>query len=304
MNGNIAKKHGSSIHVGVSGWSYPDWAGVVYPRRKPKGFVDLSYVAQFVDAVEVNTTFYRPPPAAMCEKWIGKVADREDFLFTAKLWQRFTHERDRPWSADEVNRFKEGIRPLEEANKLGALLVQFPWSFAMSEANLDWLARLADAFRELPCVAEVRHASWDSDEGWGFLREHGLNACNIDQPHTRNSIGRTNIATGPIAYYRFHGRNDKAWFKKDAGRDERYNYLYSEDELAGWITAIERMESDIQQIFVMNNNHYRGQALVNALQIKAALTGEKVAAPPSLVEAYRVLESIVKPLPGQAELPF
>lgn len=304
MNEKLDSESKAEPYVGVSGWSYADWRGIVYPQRKPKGFAELSYIAQFVDAVEVNTSFYRPPPASMCEKWIGKVAQNKRFLFTAKLWQRFTHQREEPWTSDEATLFREGIRPLQEAEKLGALLVQFPWSFAMCEANQEWLGRLADEFRELPCVVEVRHASWDSDEGWEFLRCHGLNFCNIDQPHTRNSMGRTNVATGPVAYYRFHGRNYQAWFKKDAGRDERYNYLYAEEELAGWVAGIEQMESDVERIFVMNNNHYRGQALVNALQIKASLSGRKVAAPPSLVSQYPVLQPIAESPPGQAGLPF
>ena len=292
------------VAVGVSGWSYADWRGVVYPARRPRGFSELAHVASFLGAVELNMSFYRPPTPAMAEGWLRRISAVPDFLFTAKLWQRFTHERENVWSAAEAQRFKEGIRPLAEAGKLGALLAQFPWSFRATQENRDWLRRVADAFGDLPCVVEVRHASWNADETAAFLRQHRLNFCNVDQPRARDSLGMTNLATGPIAYYRFHGRNRRAWFSKDAGRDARYDYLYAGSELAPWIDSIAAMADRVQQIFVMNNNHYRGQAVVNALQIKAALTRRKVAAPPSLVGAYPVLRDIARPPPGQTELAF
>ena len=240
----------------------------------------------------------------MCAQWLKRVKENPRFLFTAKLWRRFTHEREEDWTADEAKRFKEGMRPLRESGKLGALLVQFPWSFPPTATNRDWLGRVADAFTEFPCVVEVRHASWDTPDGLAFLRERGLNFCNIDQPQSSEGMRATNIATGPIAYYRFHGRNREMWFKKDAGRDARYDYLYSEVELAPWVGEIEAMMEKAEKIFVMSNNHYRGQAAVNALQLKSRLTGKKVAVPPTLIERYPILQSVAQPEPGQGRLPF
>jgi uncharacterized protein YecE (DUF72 family) len=151
-------------------------------------------------------------------------------------------------------------------------------------------------------VVEVRHASWDSQESREFLRRTGLNFCNIDQPHSRNSIGPTSVATGPIAYYRFHGRNAQAWFARDAGRDERYNYLYTGDELAPWAGNIAAMALEVQKLFVMNNNHYRGQAVVNALQLKAAISGRRVRVPEPLAEQYPALKDIAAPSGESARL--
>jgi uncharacterized protein YecE (DUF72 family) len=306
------------IYVGTAGWSYPDWEGVVYPSQRPRGKSELAYLADYLDAVEINMSFYRPPSAAMAEKWIKQVAGKPGFLFTAKLWQRFTHERERPWTAPEIAQFKSGIRPLHEANRFGALLMQFPWSFTASEPSRDWLSRLSEAFAEFPCVLEVRHASWDSPENREFLRRAGLNFCNIDQPHSRSSIGPTSVATGPIAYYRFHGRNAQAWFARDAGRhfefpqggpeqrskgrDERYNYLYTGEELAPWAENIAVMAREVQKLFVMNNNHYRGQAVVNALQLKSSLSGKKVRVPELLAEQYPVLKEIAAPSGENARL--
>jgi len=283
---------GEKIYVGTSGWSYPDWVGIVYPRKKPPGFDQLSYLSEYFDAVEVNTTFYRPPNPDYCRKWLRNVSGNPRFRFTMKLWQRFTHEREEKWSQRDVDVFKEGIDPIVSAGKLGALLVQFPWSFRDSEPSREWVASIADTFKEYPLVIEVRHISWMDRECLDFFRERKLNFCNIDQPHTRNSIGPTSIATGDIAYYRLHGRNYKTWFSKDAGRDARYDYLYQEKELDPWISDMAEMEKRIEQIYIMANNHYRGQAPVNALQIKARLTGQKVKVPVTLIEYYPVLKKI------------
>src|SRR5918996_3256205 len=80
------------IRIGPAGWSYPDWKGQVYPKPQPRGFDPLAYLAQFFDAVEINSTFYRIPDAKTTERWVARVAEHPDFRFTAKLWQGFTHE--------------------------------------------------------------------------------------------------------------------------------------------------------------------------------------------------------------------
>ncbi len=287
------------LYVGTSGWSYADWDGVVYPRHRPRGFSGVSFLAEYFDAVELNTTFYRPPTARMSECWLRQSEANRDFLFTAKLWQRFTHQRWEPWTDRDRTMVIEGLRPLVEAGKLGALLIQFPWSFVASTENRDWLQRVAGAFARFPLVVEVRHASWLEEEALDFLRAHSLGFCNIDQPTSTQSVAPTNLLCGPVGYFRFHGRNRKAWFDPDAGRNERYNYLYGEDELEPWARGIEQMLNDANRIFVMNNNHYRGQAAVNALQLKARLGEGKVNAPSTLVNAYPILKRIARPQPWQ-----
>ena len=293
-----------TIHVGIAGWSYPDWAGIVYPATRPRGFSELAYLSRYVDAMEINSTFYRPAAPASADKWLRHVEDRPDFLFTAKLWQRFTHQREQAWSDRDVRQVADGMEPLREAGRLGALLMQFPWSFKASDAERDWLARLSDAFRPFPCVVEVRHSSWDNEDSRDFLKRQGLNFCNIDQPQIGASIGPTNVATGPVAYYRFHGRNAKAWFDPEAGRDNRYNYLYQPAELAPWVDDIRQMVDRAQRLFVMTNNHYQGQEVVNALQLKAALEDRRVPAPAPLVERFPVLREIAEPMVGQGRLGF
>ncbi|MEW6357571.1 MAG: DUF72 domain-containing protein [Planctomycetota bacterium] len=278
------------LYVGTSGWSYRDWKDIVYPTSKAKAA--LPYMAEYFDAVEVNTSFYGSPNPRYCEKWLDEVKHNPNFMFTLKLWQRFTHERDAPWTEEEAGTFRDGVAPIAEAGKLGALLIQFPWAFENTEPNRKWLLRLAESFHTFPLVVEARHKSWETAPAMRFFKEHRLGFCNIDQPATRDSIGPTSIATGDLAYYRFHGRNEKNWFAKDTSRDARYDYLYSEDELQPWVRDIAEMDKRVEQIYVMMNNHFLGQAPANALQIKAALSGGKVKVPTSLIEYYPILKKI------------
>jgi uncharacterized protein YecE (DUF72 family) len=283
----------SFVRIGVAGWSYPDWAGVVYPdKRARKGLSELAYLARYLDVMEINTSFYRPPAASMAAKWVAQVADRPEFFFTAKLWQRFTHAREQPWTRAEARMFSDGIEPLREAGRLGALLLQFPWSFKPTDPERDWLSRLAEQFIRFPCVVEVRHRDWNTPENLEFLRAHGLGFCNIDQPRLGGNLPATNLVNGPVGYYRFHGRNAKAWFNPEGNRDDRYNYLYSEKELTPWVEQIGAAASEgkAQQMFVIANNHYKGQAVVNALEVKSRLTGKRVPVPEPLLVAYPALK--------------
>lgn len=280
----------AEVRIGTSGWSYPDWEGVVYPGGGA-GFRQLRYLAEFLDAVEVNTTFYRPPAPRLCAAWLRDTAAQQGFRFAVKLWQRFTHAAE-PWGEAEVRQFREAIRPLTESGRLGAVLAQYPWSFTHTRENAFAVKHLADAFADLPLVIEVRHASWQVPEYLTWLQRRGIGFCNIDQPPARNAIGETNYVTGPVAYYRLHGRNREAWFDRAAGRDQRYNYLYSPKELAPWIRRIQEARQLAAVAFVMANNHFRGQALVNALQLRAALAGGRVRVPPALMEHYPILREI------------
>jgi uncharacterized protein YecE (DUF72 family) len=106
------------------------------------------------------------------------------------------------------------------------------------------------------------------------------------------------VVTGDAAYVRLHGRNYEAWFRRDAGRDDRYNYLYSDEELEEWVTNIERLVSEVDFVYVFANNHFRGQAAANALQLESKLRGEPVDVPEPLVETYPFLKDIRRTRPG------
>ena len=282
------------VRIGPAGWSYDDWKGIVYPAPMPRGTHALELLCEYFDTVEINSSFYRPPNPKYCETWLRKVESNPRFKFTAKLWQRFTHERERWPSQEEAAEFVRGIAPLDEAGKLGAVLIQFPWSFKRSAGNRQWLARVIDTFQAYPLALELRHASWDLPEVYEGLRERGVAFCNIDQPLFENSIGPSERVTAPLAYVRLHGRNHNDWFREDAGRDDRYNYLYSPEELKPWIAKIETIREQAKEIYAITNNHYRGQAVVNAFDLQEGLGKRDFALPQSLVDTYPQLSRLLQ----------
>ena len=283
-----------TFYIGTAGWSYKDWEGIVYPQKKGAGFHALVFLAQYINVVEINSTFYRPPALRMSWSWIKRVDGYPNFLFTVKLHQVFTHQR-KGFSQKDVNEFKGGIEPLKAHNRLAAILIQFPWSFARNTLHINYLTGLFKAFADFPLALEIRHSSWDNQEFYDLLAEHKVCFCNIDQPLIGKSIKPTAICTNPeLSYVRLHGRNYKNWFNETAGRDERYNYLYSKDELEEWIERIKNLGKKSKKVVVITNNHYRGQALANALQIKNMVTQEKLEIPLDLLKQYPALKEIVK----------
>jgi uncharacterized protein YecE (DUF72 family) len=282
--------------IGTAGWSYKDWEGIVYPQKKSTGFHALIFLAHYINIIEINSTFYRPPVIQISLSWIKKVENYPDFLFAIKLHQIFTHKR-KGFTQKDVDNFKFGIEPLRAKERLASILIQFPWSFASTTSNNDYLIKLFKSFSDYPLTVEVRHSSWDSADFYKLLSEYNVSFCNIDQPIFRNSIKPSSISTNPeFSYVRLHGRNYKNWFKQDAGRDERYNYLYTKEELEDWIGRIKDLGNKSSKVYIITNNHYQGQALANALQIKNMITGEKLDVPPLLVEQYPVLKELAERL--------
>jgi uncharacterized protein YecE (DUF72 family) len=322
----------NDLRIGPAGWAYKDWSGVVYPSPRPKGFHEATYLAQFFDTIEINTSFYRPLRVEQAGQWIARVAANPRFLFTAKLWQRFTHD-PAPGAGDE-REVRLGFDVLMNAGKLGAVLVQFPFAFHRTEENVAHLGGLLRRFAVYPLVAEFRHASWNVHETFALLREHRAGFCNIDQPIIGRSLEPSAEVTSEIGYVRLHGRRYDTWCanskptnakaRNSAGgeqpagsigptgaRDffpqndftvqdgkvvipafERYNYLYSEQELLPWAERVETVRATAKSTYVVTNNHYLGKGVVNALQLISILKGLKVAVPETLRKTYPSLNEI------------
>jgi len=279
------------IRIGPAGWSYKDWEGTVYPQKPGKNFDPLEYLARYFATIEINSSFYRPPAPTTTKAWVQRVAANEEFTFTAKLHRLFTHERGKATKADEKE-FHDGMKPFLKAEKLGALLLQFPWSFKNTVDDRVYLAELLEKFARYPLVLEVRHASWNTPAMYEWLQERGVGICNIDQPVFSKSIRPAALTTSPVGYVRLHGRNYQNWFREKAPRDERYNYLYSFDELDPWLKRIKEVAKQTRETYVITNNHFRGQAVVNAIEIEAALKEQRVPAPEPLFGIYpRLKES-------------
>jgi uncharacterized protein YecE (DUF72 family) len=281
------------IRVGPAGWSYQDWAGQVYPKPQQRGFDPLRYLAQYFDAIEINSTFYRIPDATMTQRWVARVADHPDFRFTAKLWQGFTHEGTA--GAQDAAAFRQAMAPLQEAGRLGAVLLQFPYRFHHTPENRASLQRLADAFRAYPLVLEIRHRSWDRPQVYDFLRELGIGFCNIDQPQVSYGIGLTAHVTSPVGYLRLHGRNAATWFAEGADAAARYDYRYPAEELRAIADVVEVLSRRARETYLITNNHFRGQAALNALELRSRLRRSPVPVPPPLLAAYPELRQIAAP---------
>ncbi len=287
-----ARKLQGELRIGPAGWSYSDWNGVVYPKKRAKGFHEATYLAEYFDTIEINTSFYAPLKPEIAKQWVERVAANRNFLFTAKLWQGFTH--DTGATKEDEKLVRAGFDPLRAAGKLGAVLLQFPFSFHRDEETTRYLTKLLERFADFPLVVEVRHGSWNAPETFALLAEHNAGFCNIDQPLIGRSMGATEKATSPVGYVRLHGRRYDTWFSDDEKlpAHERYNYLYSAEELKPWAERVEKLEEASRQVYVITNNHFEGKAVVNALELISVLKGEKVKVPEPLRAKYPELEKI------------
>ena len=290
------------LRIGPAGWSYPDWTGTVYPARRPKGFHEATFLAEFFDTIEINTSFYNPVRAEHARQWVERVAANPRFMFTAKLWQRYTH--DPSPSAEDERLVRSGFDVLLAANKLGAVLVQFPFAFHRTRETTAYLEALLQRFADYPLVVEVRHASWNSPETFHLLRKHNTGFCNIDQPVIGRSLEPSAELTSPIGYVRLHGRRYDTWFTDDESvpSHERYNYLYSTAELAPWAKRIQKVSENAKSVYVVTNNHFQGKGVVNALQLINILKGSKVKVPDPLRQQYPQIEKIADAPPAAPTL--
>jgi uncharacterized protein YecE (DUF72 family) len=269
------------IRVGPAGWSYTDWEGTVYPPHGSK-FDHLAYLSSFFDTIEINSPFYRIPPPNHPKSWIRRVGNNPDFQFTTKVFRGFTHDKAQLADAD-VKAFRNYLDVLMDGGRLGAILLQFPWSFRNTPESIERLEALFTTFAGYPKALEVRHATFQNDAFVRFLGEHDVSWVNVDQPQFSDSVKPDAVTTGPVGYVRLHGRNYEKWFAHTETW-ERYNYLYSGDELQPWVERIEKVAEE-KPTYVVTNNHFRGQAIVNAADLKSAL-GQESKLPPQLAEVY------------------
>ena len=206
-------------------------------------------------------------------------------------------------AADE-RAVRAGFDVLRAANKLGAVLLQFPFSFHRTKETVAHLSAVLRRFADYPLVVEVRHGTWNSPETLALLREHGAGFCNIDQPIIGRSLAPSAQATSAVGYIRLHGRRYDTWFTDDATipAHERYNYLYSAEELDPWIARIRKVAEHARDTFVVTNNHFQGKAVVNALQLISILKDTKIKVPEPLRQRYTQLDSIADTPPAEPTL--
>jgi uncharacterized protein YecE (DUF72 family) len=282
------------ILLGTSGYSYPDWGGVFYPPGLERAKQLDYYVRQF-KTVEVNSTYYRIPPASTFAAMERKTP--ADFEFVVKAHGDMTHRLSRDGAVYEA--FQAALAPVRGARKLSGVLAQFPQSFHRSDDHEQFLVEMQERLEGAPLFVEFRHKSWVHEEVFEFLERAGLGYVSVDEPDLPGLLPRVARATGPMAYVRFHGRNAKSWYAGDEGgapparpardsasptlapptpatrkRDRqllRYDYLYSEAELKEWADKIRELNQKTQKTFVFFNNCHAGQAATGAKLMRTLL---------------------------------
>ena len=266
----------------------------------------------------MNSTFYGQPRADVTHAWAARTPSR--FEFSIKLYQKFTHPRmfkermtgdlpdeaerepallaalARPTDAD-VDVFRRGIDPLASSGRLGALLAQFPASFKDSPASRDYLAGLLRAFAGYPVAVELRHKTWSDRIGdtLTLLNTFGAAWVQIDEPKFRFSIRQNYLPNVRAFYYmRLHGRNAAQWWHHEKS-DDRYNYLYSADELKAFTETADAAKTLVKKLYLYTNNHFSAKSVANAVMIKRQL-GEPLEGeyPPAFLARYPELAGDVK----------
>ena len=315
-----------SLRIGTSGWNYPSgkgtWNGLFYPKGRSKRagtseFDELRFYAEHFDTVEVNTTFYGQPRPEVTAGWATRTP--AGFEFSMKLYQKFTHPRmfreaelkRTPAGGSlldllaqvtraDIDEFKTGIEPLAAAGKLGALLAQFPASFKDTPASRDYLAQLLHAFAGYPVAVELRHRSWSDAIGdtLTMLNTFAAAWVQIDEPKFRFSIRQNYLPNVKSFYYmRLHGRNAAQWWQH-AKSEDRYNYLYSAQELQEFADVAGAAKELVKKSYLYTNNHFSAKSVVNAVMLKAQL-GQPIEGeyPEELVREYPELQNLLPPAP-------
>ena len=267
----------AKIYIGTSGWSYPKGEGTWSGHFYPKGKIDeLEYYSQFFNTVEINSSFYRPLNPGYVGNWLRKVPD--NFLFTVKLWQKFTHPRmykeatglEAAISPQDIDMFKYSIEPLVRAGKLGALLAQFPPSFRNDDYGQQILNAVIRTFDQYRLAVELRHRTWSDDQNTAhLLRDNDVCWVQIDEPKFGSSVARDIPFTSNMAYFRFHGRNAEMWWKGNT--ETRYNYLYSPAEIDELGSKVKVALEQTNLTFAFFNNHWQGHAPRNAIDMLKTL---------------------------------
>lgn len=239
------------ILLGTSGWDYPEWVGPVYPKRGAED--KLRYYAGRFPIVEVNSTFYHLPSVAVTSSWVRRTPTR--FRFAAKFPQTITHDKQLVGTDTELRQFLSVLRPIREAKKFAAALLQLPPSLKFEPGTVRSFYESLP--RDLPVAVEFREPSWLAPESWALLKEFSLAYVIVDEPYLPIQLD----VTAPFAYVRWHGHGTSIW----------YDYTYSSEELSAWVPRMREVANHVDTIYGFFNNHFRGDAAMNCQSLTEAL---------------------------------
>ena len=280
---DLVQQH--QVRVGTVGWTYDGRVSNFYPATMPRGVDRLAYYARYFSAVEIDATFHSPVTRQVAEHWVAQTAARNEFRFTAKLWERFTHPSTVPWTARDVRNVRVAFDVLQSAEKLGAVVLQFARSFERTSSNRAWVASVVDTFHMYPLVLEMRHHSWNVADFYHNLAYERIGLVNIDHPLYKHNTEHKTRITSPIGYLHVSGRDYRDWFHDAAADDER-SHLYTPAELHPWAVHAEQIATDARETFVILDGVHRDHACINAFQMASMLSRGKVRVPAHFFEAH------------------
>lgn len=297
----------AKLNIGTAGWSYKDWIGPFYLQPQSRDYDWLEFYSNYFNCVEVNSSYYTYISPSTARGWVKKVDYKEDFAFTLKLHQDFTHKRK--FTAENIKAFTKNLEILNDANRLGGILIQFPYSFAFSLQTAKYIQEINEIFKGYNQFIEVRHRSWNNQDAYDLFRSLDVTMCTIDQPQIGEAIPFEPIVTNDKAYLRFHGRNTEAWLgsirsfgkeKSPAEPDEayrqrslRYDYLYSLGELVEIAQRVKEVYDKVKEVFIIMNNHPQGKGVANAFELIHLLNERiKVKIPETMLKSFPRLKNI------------
>jgi uncharacterized protein YecE (DUF72 family) len=279
----------AEIRVGVCSWADETLTKVWYPPDVRTGEQRLRYYAERFDVVEANSTYYRLPDQTMVENWAARTPDR--FVMHVKAFGVMTrhpvkaealppdlrdeapldergrlHRPSREFRSELFRRFLEALEPLRESGRLGGILMQFPSYVVRKPHSFEYLEWAQEQLAGREMMVEFRHRSWLDDEGreetLRFLEQHRMTYVVVDAPRTGGAtiLPTVPAVTSPTAYVRFHGRNAATWNKRTGSAAERFDHLYSDDELREWVPTLRELAGRAENAYAMFNNNGRSPA--------------------------------------------
>jgi uncharacterized protein YecE (DUF72 family) len=228
----------------------------------------LKEYCRHFSVVEVNSTYYRVPHPAVLARMEEKTPP--GFEFVIKANQEMTHSASKDGALYAT--FKDAVRPIIEAGKFRGVIAQFPWSFKPAPEAEEHLIFLKDQFTDWPLFMEFRNGEWINEGLFEKLEAAKIGYCSVDEPRLKGLVPPVARVTAGTGYIRLHGRNAKNWWRGSGGGGDRYDYLYSEDELKEWVAKIKSMVREATKTYVFFNNCHAGQAARNAALMKQLLS--------------------------------
>ncbi|MFP4457994.1 MAG: DUF72 domain-containing protein [Candidatus Zixiibacteriota bacterium] len=255
------------VEIGLSGFRFDSDKKVFYPKGLQQNRF-IEYYAKHFTILEINSTYYGLPSESVFERFNRLTP--QDFKFIVKLPGSMTHERINPKS--DYGHFIKLLHKIDNPGKLKGLLAQFPQSFRNNKKNIEYIKSLKRLFaghiKGDNLYIEFRHESWLDDKIFKMLQQENMGIVSVDEPDLPELMTRELINTTDEIYLRLHSRNKEKWYE---GRDERYNYYYSEDEIREIIKKLDRKTKDRMKALVFFNNCHRGSAVKNAEKMKLLL---------------------------------